>query len=346
MAGYGSPARRALALTAGLSQPFTLDITLSGLCLLVRHPRARKLVVLLPPAHAHNGDLPEHRAVLGAHSRYRPEGPFERKRRFFECALADGALAFTGGLKSPHRIALNLAGAEVVDLSEVDNRPPDRCRARLSLEIDRGALCPDCVHDHGATWLFNFKKQRMATRVTWRIRGVRNTWDGLPGVCMESTSSTGARQRFVVRPVKDAAAPDGYRAAFYLYHTPLTELPSHVGHPQGPEAGKTAQTSAEGGELNQHFGAYFHLFDPPLQAALPERVPDEEDEDEGDEDEDAQNLAVADTIGRQDGSSLVPVARFLAPRRAPLPLRSAVAAAFAGYHGRLYTCTVATAEER
>lgn len=302
-------------------QPFTLDITFSGLCLLVRQTTAKKLLILLPHAHSEGGEMPEHLMVLGAHGRYRPAGPFQRKGQFREYVLTDGDLAFVNWTPVPSaELALPASVADLTTLAE--ERPPLPEHARLRWPIPAGHLCAECARDEGAVWRFAGSKRRMATRLAWRIPGVTATVGGQPGLRIRFTTVDGGEQEFVIRPAKEAD-PDNpgteiYRAALYLYHTPADELPSHAGHP--------SEQAEEDGDENHHFGAYYGLFIPNLDEPLPVRVPEEEEEDEQRDQE----------LGRQAST---------AARTLSLAAASRLLHGYQGFHGRLYTCTLATSED-
>jgi hypothetical protein len=306
----------------GAAREFTLDITFSGLCLLVRQKKAKRLLVLLPDTRGHENDhkIPKHLAVLGAHERYEPEGPFEKKGRFFEYELGEGKLSFLPRLESGQALDLDFdpKTLDLADLTAVaSHRPPVAGEARLEMAIVNGTICPDCGLDSGATWLFDRRKNRMATRVSWRITGVTNaTSDGRLGVIIRYHEHEGYRD-FVIRPVEDPH--EGYRAAFYLYHAPESELPSKAGHPD-----VLKKEEVDEPEFNHHFGAFYDLFRPKLKAALPERIPDEDDDEE-------------DGGSGEAGDAL---ASGLSALAAPAGLRTG---GYHGHHGRFYTCTAATA---
>ncbi|HEX2077996.1 MAG TPA: hypothetical protein VHG08_09810 [Longimicrobium sp.] len=300
---------------------FTLDITLSGLCMLVRKEKGedKQLLVLLPPVHAGHGGMPEHRAVLGTHKRYFPSGPFEEKGRFREYVLADGDLVIDE-LVGGDNLDLKLTPLKVADLTEVAERQaPIPGRARVTMPIKKGSRCVDCAHD-GAVWKFAGRKQLMATKLVWRIKGLENrTPEGELAIQIKFKPKGGMEgEPFVIRAVPDSDVDDKMRAALYLYHTPEDELPSHPGHPD--------QQAEDEVDENVHFGAYYELFEPTLRVPLPSRA-DEEDEEEDDEEARAGDRSAAGA-----GEDL--------------KLRERAAASsgggFHGYHGRLYTCTVST----
>jgi hypothetical protein len=316
-------------------ESFTLDITLSGLCLLVRRRKAKQLRVLLPQVHGHGDNVPRHVAVLGAHRRFRPDGPFTKKGRFHESELSDGELVFEPA--SDHILELKfspkLGDPEVANLSEVTLQNPVAKRARVQMTIRHGEICGDCDHDPGGTWRFNGKKQRMATRISWRIERAKSVIgsDRHLGVAITFKPHTGANQEFTVDAVEDPPRSGRYRAAFYLYHTPPGELPSQEGHPE------------DGGEVdrNHHFRAFFDLFDPKLDVPLPEPAEDEnEDEGEGDE---VRLVATGSSIV---GASAVSLADVLGLKELTGDEVAKLAAAHHSGHGRLVTCTLATADDQ
>jgi hypothetical protein len=315
---------------AAKSKPthFTLDITFSGLCLLVRQTAAKKLLVLLPHVHAEGGEMPEHLMVLGTHQRFTPTGPFERKGQFREFVLKEGTLAFSNWSSNGEaKLALP---KEVVDLTGVaGGRPPIPAQARLRWAVGPGKVCTECANDHGGKWRFAGRTQRMTTRLAWRLENVTARVNGELGIRVRFTAAEGGEQDFVVRPVEepdpDPEAPIGatrWRAGLYLYHTPADELPSHDGHPQ--------QQAEDDGDENTHFAAYYGLFDPNLDVPLPVRVPDEDEEE--DEDEVREAPPESDDKLR------------LSPRLQEKFAKSATSA-YHGFHGRLFTCTLATSTD-
>jgi hypothetical protein len=104
----------------------------------------------------------------------------------------------------------------------------------------------------------------------------------------------------------------------YLYNTPHTELPSHVGNPLPPVLHNNE---------NHHFRAYYELFDPPLDVDPPLLLDDEDDDDEGAGTEEL--VTTEDAYGPDRETKRRELSR---TRRA------------AGHHGRLYTCTLARFE--
>lgn len=330
--------------TQAQAETFTLDITLSGLCLLARDTAANSLTVLLPHAPAH-GDMPEHLAVLGTHERYAPEGPFEQIGRFFEARLGEGTLLIEAVASDPIKIGFDKTG--IADLSEVAHeRAPLPDKARVRMPIGYGSHVEDGLPASGATWYFDRKKQRMATRLTWRIEQVRNELAGDPGVCIRfvSPGAHGSSEAFIIRAREEDGPGNGKRAAFYLYNSPAEELPSHPGHPQTPQVEP---------DVNHHFGAYYDLFMPRLSVPLPERVPDddEDDEEEAEDDEGqaqpgAPAQALAASAGQASAKRFKPM-QHIAERLSRSRMTRGSVKLFGGYlgfHGRLYTCTVAVAD--
>lgn len=309
---------------------YIVDITFSGLCLLVRQTTPQRLLVLLPRVPHEGGAMPEHLMVLGTHRRYRPIGPFERKDQFREYRLKDGDLAFDGWM--PAGTADLKLPAEVVDLTEVaDGRPPVPGQARLRWLIEAGEICDECVHDEGGRWRFAGKEQAMSTRIAWRIEGETDTPGNQLRFGFKFTAVEGGEQEFAIHPVPeldpDVAGEKVWRAALYLYHAPEEELPSHAGHPsqQGDED-----------EENHHFAAYYSLFIPNLDFPLPVRVPDDADEDE-----EAEAGTQPGASGAQQ-SALGPQQATAAALERAARLAASATSAYHGFHGRLYTCTVAT----
>ena len=181
---------------------------------------------------------------------------------------------------------------------------------------------------------FNGTAGRMATRLTWRIQGVTSTTsDGKPGVVIRYPSPGGGHKEFVVRPTADPQ--ETFRAAFYLYHAPASELPSHPGHPE-----RTAREERDDPEFNQHFGAFYDVFRPRIDAKLPERIPDDDDEEEDDEEpEDGDDADdVESGLEEKDASQLAGASG--------RQFRAMSTSGYHGFHGRLYTCTVATTLDR
>jgi hypothetical protein len=325
---------------------FTLDITFSGLCLLARRTTAKQLRVLLPHVDVHDHDgMPEHLAVIGAHKRYSRPDPFKDTGRFFEYILeGEGVLAFDPPLTQDPPEDPELALPPVVaDLTTVARRrPPLAERARVRLDVDRGALCTECVLEEGTRWRFNRKEQKMATRLAWRIPNVTNKVEDSLGIRIVYTVTGKKPIDFVIRPIWELGSKGEkvYRAAFYLYHTPEDELPSHAGHP--------SQQAEQPGDRNEHFGEFFDLFVPEITADLPVRVPDPDDEndddDTGNEDDEQQNVTALTTDITADSSDLGHLKELF---RLDKVDKSVVAPerAFVGHHGRLFTCTLATAKD-
>jgi hypothetical protein len=341
----GQPGSETQSATAAEPVKFTLDITISGLCLLVRRTKAEELLVLLPPVHAHGDedeDMPEHVAVIGTHERYKPEGPFVPNGRFREFKMSDGTIELVPPLLSERKIDLDFNPYQpaIVDLSEIAERPPVRQKARIDMTIDRGEICGECGIDSGATWHFGGKKRQMATRLSWRINGLENLApDGGPGVVIRFTPRGGEPVEFVVRPLYDKDAKK-HRAAFYLYHTPETELPSQSGHPERQDERE------EDADTNHHFSAFYDLFVPRLDVPLPELVPDEDKDDDEDNDEEDEGDEGVDEKRVENGVDAAFVQSLATA--APEAKRAFIfkSAGFHGYHGRLYTCTAATAEDK
>jgi hypothetical protein len=360
-AAEGSPGTAMEALTvagsdmkaAGAQDTFTLDITFSGLCLLVRQTKGRdRLLVLLPPVPSEGGEMPEHLMVLGTHRRFAHTGPFERKGEFREYVLKDGALAFSNW-SSAASATLELP-EEVVDLEDAaDGRPPIPSQARLRWAIGPGQVCTECSNDDGGVWRFQGRKQRMATRLTWRICGVAAAGYGRRGIAIKFTAAEGGEQNFFIQAVEEPAPRSStrrkrWRAALYLYHTPADELPSHAGHP--------LQQAEEDVDENHHFAAYYGLFVPNLDVPLPVRVPDaEEDEDEDEDDDEGEEEGAEEDEGegeeeeedcaeRVEGVEGNEKLLLQGPARTRF-LRSATSA-YHGFHGRLFTCTLAASTDR
>lgn len=322
-------------------EPFTLDITFSGLVLLVQQKVGKKLLVLLPraeghPAHGPDGrrGMPEHVAVLGTQPRYDPTGPFVRKNQFCEYKLAKGTLTFDPPLKQePKReIRLNLDKFDVGSLTGATDQPPIPERAWVQMDVTAGGACVDCAHDDGARWMFRGEPRQMATRMSWRIPDLVNEEGGRRVVRVTFTPKDGAPQHFSISPQPDPVGAQD-RAVLYLYNTPEDELPSHVGHPSPPDVGEN--------EENHHFAAFYELFDPKPSVPLPKLI-DEDDEDDDIDGEDDEGVDTESAATRADDPDT------LADARSRSGLKERVAAArqerFAEYHGRLYTCTLARIE--
>lgn len=333
-----APAEERADSTAGphAGQPFTLDITFSGLVLLVPEKGTGKLLVLLPDANGHGGhggngghagrhSIPKHFAVLGAHERYKPTGG-AAKGRFHELEMKKGTLVLGldfGGEQGTTNF-IDFDKFNVANLGEVaDGKKPLRTKSWVQLEIGAGEVCDDCAHDDGATWDFGGKKQKMATRLTWRIAGLKNKLDdGQPGIVFRLMKGN-ATEDFVVRATEEpscaGAATGALRAAVYLYNTPADELPSSNGHPERPDPIDPR---------NRHFGVYYGLFDPPLDEDLPIHVPEDRLFDEPDE-----------VVERWEKAFDPGALERLQPHERALEQR------FLAFHGRLYTCAIAQFDE-
>lgn len=324
-----------LPSTPAAQETFTLEIAISGLCLLVRQVDADRLLILLPPAHTEheNGKRPAHRAVLGAHERYKPEGPFVQKGRFHECVLEEGTLSFHPDTETAPGITLSFP-AETPSIADLTGVAGEHAlvpaRARVKMLIERGGLCADCANDPGGRWHFDGNSQHMATRVTWRIDDVWTRGSAAPAVKLVLKSKTGSVDTFVIHPVEK-------KAAFYLYHTPSDELPSHLGHPAQQEADP---------EVNHHFGAYYDLFEPRLEADLPEKVLDDDDgdDDEAGTAEPQLNMArvVAGMAAERVAAKTADASHRSLLESAVEKLAERMHLGQKSEHGRLYTCTVAS----
>lgn len=363
-----APAEEGADSTAGphAAHPFTLDITFSGLVLLVPEKGTGKLLVLLPDArdggahavprdsgveqaedhrghgdagegehgecaHADQHEMPPHVAVIGAHERYMPAGG-TTIGHFNELILDKGTLVFEPGTAASTGTAMpwtrKISEFQVVNLKRAARgKQLDPTRALVRLQLGGGSVCVDCAHDDGANWNFYGKEQKMATRLTWRVEGLTTTVDGRPGItiCLEQDGVNQKCFQILAIPDPGCSTPgtSGLRAALYLYNTPETERPSYSGHPPQPPKDEP---------LNHHFRAYYDLFIPALNEKLPRHVPHNAANDHPDE-----PMAVP-TEQWESFLDLLDPSGLEHKKRAQLKRQSR-------FHGRLYTCAVATLED-
>lgn len=247
----GSDSRREV------SGEFDLRITILGLCLCVRDFADQRMHVLMPStgAHAHSPDgrVDQHLARLVYDRAYEMPGATQMENRPVFVPLENGALDLTS-VQSRGGIDLSFP-FEVVDLDPIVQERVNR--SRLSLDTDGRVISRVSVGggsitslDAGGRWSFGESVPRhMAIAVDWTITGVsadalRPTLSGMNGRADRAVPA--------LHPI------DG-SIHLHIYHTPADELPPFADRGDLPASG----------ELAEHFGAYYGLYDNPQARPLP-----------------------------------------------------------------------------
>lgn len=245
--------------------PFQLNVTFSGMCLLVHDRKADRLQVLIPPTgqpatgdrdhHQHGVDI--HLARLGFYGdRLKPGG------------ADDGGLQLLGLENVLVRFPeipsddsfLFATSSDVLDVNEITGRTvPEslfkretngRVLARVVLEKGR-----ERWHHPGGRWRIDGgPPQQMAIATTWTVDDVQS--DRLE---VELTGLNGSplAQRLTLYP--DSSG----RLNLYVFHSPLDEIPT-VALPECWPGARPWRVAAmpTAGEPANHFAAFYTLYDP------------------------------------------------------------------------------------
>lgn len=235
---------------------FNLEITIAGICLLVRDTRLNQLHVLMPPTGIH-----VHRAILAYSKEHEGGSPTAVEKR----ELAGKQLDLTE-LSSSNGFSLAMP-ADVFDFGgpplgprEVDRvfldgaTLPAGLRSRTSLAAGHHG-----AHQRGGVWFVRDENgveisHRMATSVAWRLEDVP-----LPNLVLD----LGGGQQHTLTPLP---GPDGKdRIQLLLLHVTQEELDRLTGPILGP-----ATTTPQNRHPAHHFTTYFQLLDPVDPVVTPE----------------------------------------------------------------------------
>ncbi|HEX8361913.1 MAG TPA: hypothetical protein VF613_17470 [Longimicrobium sp.] len=240
--------------------PFDLKISFSGLCLFVPDALRKQMHVLLPSAHSHAHGAEPHIPLLRfdtAHlRRSSPESDNMLAHKRFQ--------GFT--------LQLGTGGADVKMLSSIPNirsvsdKPVDpvhlgagttKLASRLTLAGGSftGLAKGDCWY-----WADSF--HHLTHRVEWTIPAIEDTSLTLVPLDFAGAPHSDLEHRHVtLYPMVTDSVPVINLA---VDHLPTGEIFPLPGPPSRPEPGATPQ----------HFGAYFELFEKPIQARFPKYAGD------------------------------------------------------------------------
>lgn len=227
---------------------FDLYVTFSGLCLLVRRPRSKELLVLMPET----SGMHEHVAVLGSHKKHQPQVSVPPRVTMVEHRLGKGEVGLDH-VRTPDDLETSLAGRHVKDLTPCAGKRTKPASALVSIRVAAGAVSRNSDPGDMAEWSTDEGDgPRLATSITWKFSSVENTiGDGRPGLSVQIPDAATGRPKTV--ELLAVEVDDAFELKMYLHNVLPDELPSVPGNPPA--------RPIEPGQDAPHFKHYFDLFD-------------------------------------------------------------------------------------
>lgn len=236
---------------------FAIHLEIAGLCLLVRRPQ--ELLVLLPKTHDADDGIHRHLPVIGSDKVYQPDRTETQgweSGDYVHHPLDAQEIHFATDPELP-RLSTDLTAFDICDISTCAAGHIDASKANARIHLPHGS--PWIKHS-GAFWKphsnTTAKGVLMATRLTWRVAGLRNTAGSKLGLSVRITPNGGTAYDAIFRPTETDRT-----VRMHLYHTLKDELPG----PPEPTAEEFLENQPA-----PHFSHYFdvlgsgHSCKPPL----------------------------------------------------------------------------------